>query len=60
MAGKYDWMDKTGPGKRESAYTEKPKKKKKRGKRQVSGAGILGGITAEAAGALQGGRYKYK
>ena len=57
MATDNSWMDKTGPGKRTSAYTETPKKKKK--KKGVSGYHLLGGITAEAATAIKKGRYKY-
>ena len=52
------WMDMTGPGKRTSEYTAKPKKKKK--KKSVSGYNLLGGVSAEAASALKKGRYKYK
>lgn len=51
-------MKMTGPGKRTSAYTAKPKKKKK--KKPVSGYHLLGGVSAEAAEALNKGRYKYK
>ena len=57
MASDYSWMEKTKGGKRTSAYTETPKKKKK--KKGVSGYHLLGGITAEAATAIKKGRYKY-
>ena len=55
MASDYSWMEKTKGGKRTSAYTETPKKKKKK---KVSGYHLLGGITAEAATAIKKGRYK--